>query len=276
MTAVAASSQLQELRRKANQTSTTYEFATPPYLVNTDFDFTAQAPSGSVTAAVAAAPTLTPCPLGVAGADTAHYLYIATVGTPEAVLITGGTCTSGASTGTIAFTPANSHANGYTILSATSGIQEAVCASSTATPEVTIRGAVTLNASVSFCGKSAAQITTSDGATFSGSGALPTTFTSTTYLTNMRSGATSFQNKGANIASAGTIAPIAGITHITGTAAIATITVPSGMTTGCIILIPDGAYTFNTMGNIAVAATAVVSRTMMVCFDGTSWYPSYV
>lgn len=271
MTAVAASSQLQTLRRQANQTSTTYQFATPPYLVNTDFDFS-QSPSGTLTAAVGATATLTPCPLGVNGADSGHYLYVGTVGTPEAVLITGGTCTSGATTGTVTFTPANNHSAGWTLVSATSGIQEAVCATSTATPEVTVRGASTLNANVSYCGKTAAQITVSDGATFSGSGALPTTFTSATYINNQRSGVTLLQNKGADIASATTIAPVAGITHITGTTTTTTITVPSGMTTGCLVLISDGAWPVNTGGNIAAAATFTAARGHVFCYDGTTWY----
>ena len=68
------------------------------------------------------------CPLGVNGTDVAHYLYISTVGTPEAVLITGGTCTAGAATGTVLFTPQYAHATGWTIGSATGGIAEAVIA----------------------------------------------------------------------------------------------------------------------------------------------------
>jgi hypothetical protein len=45
--------------------------------------------------------------------------------TPEWFLITGGTCTSGATSGTITFTAAYSHLANYIIGSATSGIQEA-------------------------------------------------------------------------------------------------------------------------------------------------------
>ena len=66
-----------------------------------------------------------PCPLGVNGTDVAHYLYVSTVGTPEAVLITGGTCTAGAATGTVLFTPQYTHAAGWKIASATGGVAEA-------------------------------------------------------------------------------------------------------------------------------------------------------
>lgn len=84
----------------------------------------------------------------------------------------------------------------------------------------------------------------------------------------------------APLASATTIAPTADITHITGTTAINTITPPApatagGTYTGCIRLIPDGLWTTTTSGNIALASTAVVSKELEVCYDGTKWYPSY-
>jgi hypothetical protein len=43
-------------------------------------------------------------------------------------------------------------------------------------------------------------------------------------------------------------------------------------------LIPTGAFTWTTAGNIAVAGTAVVNRMITMAYDsGTSkWYPSYV
>src|SRR5579871_3756069 len=53
------------------------------------------------------------------------------------------------------------------------------------------------------------------------------------------------QGTGTVIASASTIAPLKGITHISGAAAIATITVPTmdngSSFTGCVVLVPDGA-----------------------------------
>ena len=72
---------------------------------------------------------MTPCPMGLnAGADLGHWLYLSVTGTPEAVLVTNGTCTSGAATGTVNFTPAYAHGAGYTVGSATAGGQEAAVA----------------------------------------------------------------------------------------------------------------------------------------------------
>jgi hypothetical protein len=86
---------------------------------------------------------------------------------------------------------------------------------------------------------------------------------------------------GVNIGSATSITPVAPIHHVTGTTTIQTINVPTsfGQTGngGCIVLIPDGLWSTNTSGNIAIATTAIVSRQVTVCYDnGTSkWYPSY-
>jgi hypothetical protein len=62
----------------------------------------------------------------VNGNDLYHYLYISGRGNPESVLITGGTCKSGASSGTIQFTAQYAHPVGYSIGSASDGVQEAV------------------------------------------------------------------------------------------------------------------------------------------------------
>jgi hypothetical protein len=74
--------------------------------------------------------TLTPCPVGVdnsANTNAQYYVYIATQGTPEAVpVIAGGTCTSGAASGTIVVNTVNTHSPGYTVQSASAGIREAV------------------------------------------------------------------------------------------------------------------------------------------------------
>jgi hypothetical protein len=84
-------------------------------------------PTGSLTAGTQATVTLTPCPVGV---DTTgfsmYYVYLSVQGTPEPVIVTGGTCTPGAASGTIVFTPRNSHSAGYKLSSASSGIQEAI------------------------------------------------------------------------------------------------------------------------------------------------------
>lgn len=81
------------------------------------------------------------------------------------------------------------------------------------------------------------------------------------------------------IASATTIAPTTPIVFISGTTPIATITAPSPISTtgGQVVLIPTGAFTTTTAGNIAIASTAVVSRTLTMTYDATTtkWYPSY-
>lgn len=84
-----------------------------------------QSPAGTMTASSQATVSLSPCPQGVDGANTWSYVHIGTVGTAEDVLIQGGTCTSGAGSGTILVTPANNHGAGYSIGSSTQGWQEA-------------------------------------------------------------------------------------------------------------------------------------------------------
>jgi hypothetical protein len=81
------------------------------------------------------------------------------------------------------------------------------------------------------------------------------------------------------LASAATIAPVSPITFVSGTAAIATLTVPTAFTStgGSLTLIPTGIFTTTTAGNIALASTAVVGKALTMFYDaGTSkWYPSY-
>ena len=82
------------------------------------------------------------------------------------------------------------------------------------------------------------------------------------------------------LASAATIAPVSQVFHVTGTAAIATITAPTACTnTGqmcAVTLIPDGAWTLTTAGNIAVAGTATVGVPISLTYDPTlsKWYPA--
>lgn len=64
---------------------------------------------------------------------------------------------------------------------------------------------------------------------------------------------------GPTLASAGTIAPVSLITHVTGVAAIATITPPYAEFTGVIFLIADGAWSWTAAGNITVASTTVAT-----------------
>lgn len=113
--------------------NTTYQFAPKPQASAADYNFPAQQPGGSLIVGSNTS-TLSPCPLGVNGTDSAHYLYVSGgVGTPEAVLITGGTCTSGASSGTVIFTAANTHSGAWTIASVMGGVPEAAVAAPGAT-----------------------------------------------------------------------------------------------------------------------------------------------
>ena len=92
----------------------------------------------ALTADTQATVTLTPCPAGVdtsgsptlGGPNGGYPVYIADAASPanpESVSVTSGTCTSGASSGTIVFTPYFSHAaSTYTIGSSSSGIQETI------------------------------------------------------------------------------------------------------------------------------------------------------
>lgn len=83
----------------------------------------------------------------------------------------------------------------------------------------------------------------------------------------------------ATIASSSTITPTAQITFVSGTAAVSIITPPNGFSSGGghLTLIPTGAFTTTTTGNIALASTAVVGKALIMTYDsGTSkWYPSY-
>lgn len=93
---------------------------------STLYNFAAQSPGGSLIVGVNVI-TLTPVPQGLNGSDANHYLYISSgTGTAEAVLIIGGTAVSGAASGTVIVTCANTHSGAWTIASATAGVQEAI------------------------------------------------------------------------------------------------------------------------------------------------------
>jgi hypothetical protein len=84
-------------------------------------------PSGSLVGGTQATVTLTPCPVGVdTSGNSMYFVYLSGEGTPEPAMVTGGTCTSGATSGTIVFTPKNTHSATYLLSSASSGIQEAI------------------------------------------------------------------------------------------------------------------------------------------------------
>jgi hypothetical protein len=99
-------------------------------LISTNFVFPRQNPAGALTANIINTVTLAPVPVGINGTDVNHYLYVYDEDTwppsGEAVLIQGGTAVSGAASGTILFTPTANHPAGWTLISATNGIQEAI------------------------------------------------------------------------------------------------------------------------------------------------------
>jgi hypothetical protein len=93
----------------------------------TDFAFS-QSPSANLGVAGAQTVTLSACALGVTGSEPQYYVYVSGTGTAEAVLVTGGTCTGNGQAGTLQFTTANAHSAGYTVTSASGGLQEALIA----------------------------------------------------------------------------------------------------------------------------------------------------
>jgi hypothetical protein len=82
---------------------------------------------------------------------------------------------------------------------------------------------------------------------------------------------------GATLASASGLTITNAIHKVSGTVAIDNINyfgntiLPGHM----VYLIPTGAFTTTTVGNIALASTAVVGKMLILMFDGTKWYPSY-
>jgi len=100
-------------------------------LMNNDFDFSVTNGSGvtgDLSATGAKTITFATCPLGLNGTNSAvgHWLRISGgTGTAERVNVTGGTCVSGASNGTITFTTTQTHTGSWSASTATAGIQEA-------------------------------------------------------------------------------------------------------------------------------------------------------
>ncbi len=93
--------------------------------------------SSSLRSGSQATVTLTPCPVGIDTTSGAGYqVLVSGGGKSEAVSVitTLGGCTSGAASGTIKFTPFYSYAAGYTIGSASSGVQETLNAACGTTP----------------------------------------------------------------------------------------------------------------------------------------------
>ncbi len=93
----------------------------------TDFNWS-QTNAADLSSAGAKTLTLAICPPGVSGAEPRYYVYVAGTGTAEPALVTGGTCVGNGQAGTLQFTIANAHPAGYTVGSASGGLQEALVA----------------------------------------------------------------------------------------------------------------------------------------------------
>lgn len=93
----------------------------------TDFNWT-QSPLADLSTPGAKTVNLALCPAGTKASEPEYYVYIAGTGTPEAVKVTGGTCNGDGAAGTLQFTTANAHTAGYTMGSASGGLQEALIA----------------------------------------------------------------------------------------------------------------------------------------------------
>ncbi len=92
-----------------------------------DFNWS-QSPSADLSTPGPQTVNLAACPAGVSGSEPQYYVYISGAGTPEPVLVTGGTCAGDGQAGSLQFTTANAHTAGYSIGSASGGLQEALVA----------------------------------------------------------------------------------------------------------------------------------------------------
>ena len=92
-----------------------------------DFNWS-QSPSTSLSIPGAQTVSLAACPAGVTGSEPEYHVYISGTGTAEAVLVTGGTCSGNGQPGTLQFNTANGHTAGYSVASASGGLQETLIA----------------------------------------------------------------------------------------------------------------------------------------------------
>jgi len=77
---------------------------------------------------------------------------------------------------------------------------------------------------------------------------------------------------------AGLITPSGPFFHVTGALAVTGFTIPEGFNGGSFTIIPDGAFTWTTANNIALAGTAVVGKALTFTYDPATnkFYPSYI
>jgi hypothetical protein len=111
--------------------------AVSPQIQVANYSWTAQTPSDTWTAGASNVVHFAPCPKGLSvnnsGGMLATPVLISGTGTDEAVFPTGGTCTPGASNGTVIFSATNAvgsavgaHPAGYAVKPASFGLQEAL------------------------------------------------------------------------------------------------------------------------------------------------------
>jgi hypothetical protein len=71
------------------------------------------------------------------------------------------------------------------------------------------------------------------------------------------------------------ITPTGSVHHLNA-GLVKTITVPAGCSATCSIdIVPDAAFTTDATGNISLASTGVINKTLRFTYDGTKWNPSY-
>jgi hypothetical protein len=92
-----------------------------------DFNWS-QSPATDLSTPGSKTVSLTSCPPGVQASEPQYSVYVAGTGTAEAVAVTGGSCTGTGAAGTLQFTTLNAHSAGYTVSSASGGLQEALIA----------------------------------------------------------------------------------------------------------------------------------------------------
>ena len=71
---------------------------------------------------------LSACAPGVRGDEPDYFIYVGGAGSGEAVKVNGGSCKGDGKAGTLQFTTAAAHPNGYKLSSASDGLQEALIA----------------------------------------------------------------------------------------------------------------------------------------------------
>lgn len=83
---------------------------------------------------------------------------------------------------------------------------------------------------------------------------------------------------GSTVASpAGVMTPTGVVFTVSGTNAVTGILAPAGLGVGFnLYVVPSGVFTWTAAGNIAIAGTAVVNKTLIFTWSGSKWIPSYI